>query len=121
MPPLCSGLARRPLTALAPVRIRSGVQHREAPVSASWPGPLAFPDGRPPSGVYQRARSGTPPDGGTVPPPSRPEDAMSARPSPAALTRAGLLLAAGAAPVSAIAVHVAGWMPMARSAPYVVG
>jgi hypothetical protein len=46
---------------------------------------------------------------------------MSALPAPAALTRASVLLLAGAAPVSAIAVHVAGWMPMARSAAYVVG
>lgn len=30
-PPLCSGLARRPLKAVAPVRIRSGVQHHEGP------------------------------------------------------------------------------------------
>ncbi len=30
-PPLCSGLARRPLTAVAPVRIRSGVQSPKGP------------------------------------------------------------------------------------------
>ncbi|MGN6723874.1 MAG: hypothetical protein ACTHJM_14795 [Marmoricola sp.] len=36
------------------------------------------------------------------------------------LSRAALLLTAGAAPVSAIAVHVIGWMPMRESAPFVV-
>ncbi len=31
LPPLCSGLARCPLTAVAPVRIRSGVRHSRPP------------------------------------------------------------------------------------------
>src|SRR6478752_677860 len=34
MPPLCSGLARRPLKAVAPVRIRSGVQVRKGALTS---------------------------------------------------------------------------------------
>ena len=34
MPPLCSGLARLPLTQVAPVRIRSGVPHTKGPATA---------------------------------------------------------------------------------------
>src|SRR4051812_18928871 len=41
LPPLCSGLARRPLKAVAPVRIRSGV-HREEALRFGG-GPLSSP------------------------------------------------------------------------------
>jgi hypothetical protein len=41
MAPLCSGLARRPLKAVAPVRIRSGLQHRNpSDLQEHWRGTL---------------------------------------------------------------------------------
>ena len=42
LPPLCSGLARRPLTAVAPVRIRSGVQVRKGALTSGTAGQGPF-------------------------------------------------------------------------------
>ena len=42
MPPLCSGLARRPLKAVAPVRIRSGVQVRKGALTSGDAGRGSF-------------------------------------------------------------------------------
>lgn len=43
MPPLCSGLARRPLKAVARVRIPSGVRSRNSPILSPGSGFFAFP------------------------------------------------------------------------------
>src|SRR5690242_18427947 len=55
-PPLCSGLARRPLKAVAPVRIRSGVREEGARHTVCA-GPLPHVRSLVPGAVSSRARA----------------------------------------------------------------